>query len=84
LERSGGRTEVLRGSWAWDEASGELSIELRSVQFGNDPRMLESRRRLTVSAERLRYELSMATTTTPAPDVLPHLSCDLTRVSSDA
>ena len=75
-----GRTEVLRGTTARDEAAGEVTVDLHSVAFGNDPRMIESRRLLTVSAERLRYELSMATTTTEQAVVQPHLSCELARV----
>ena len=76
-----GRTEVLRGSSSWDESAGELVVDLRSVVFGNDPRMLESRRLLRVGAERLGYDLLMATTTTAELSVLPHLRCDLARVS---
>lgn len=76
-----GRTEVLTGSGSWNESSQELELDLRSTEFGNDPRMLASRRRLKVTAESLRYELSMVTTTTPEPDLLPHLRSGLTRLS---
>ena len=51
--QNNGRTEVLLGSSEWDESAQELRVDLRSVVFGNDPRMLESRRMLTVNAERL-------------------------------
>jgi len=75
-----GRTEVLRGSSSWDESAREFLVDLRGVEFGNDPRMLESRRLMTTSSERLTYDMSMATTTTPVADHLPHLRSELTRV----
>lgn len=77
-----GRTEVLRGSSEWDDSAGQLRLDLRGVAFGNDPRMLKSRRLLTVNAEQLRYEVSMATTATAKAELLPHLRCDLTRTRS--
>ena len=74
-----GRTEVLRGTSSRNESAAALRLELRSVAFGNDPRMLESSRLWTVDAGRMRYEVHMMTTTTETPSVQRHLRCDLIR-----
>jgi len=75
--QNNGRTEVLSGSSSWDPDQAELRIDLSSVEFGNDPRMLESHRILTVREGSLAYQLAMSTTTTAEPDRLVHLACEL-------
>ena len=77
--QNNGRSEVLRGSASWDALENELTLELRSVAFANDERMLESRRLWRADAHRLHYEMRMMTTTTDRPEVLQHLQCDLER-----
>lgn len=73
-----GRTEVLRGSIQAGE-NGEVVFDLASVAFGNDPRMLSSRRQLWVGPNQLRYQLEMATTTAPDAQVRTHLQAELSR-----
>ena len=78
--QSGGRTEVLQGRCEWNDSADELVIDVHSVAFGNDARMLKARRQLRVSSDRLRYEVFMSTTTVPESDLLPHLTAELARL----
>ncbi len=72
-----GRVEVLRGEIP--ERSNPLVFRLRSVHHGHDPRMVETEREFRVDADRLEYEVRMATHTTPAPVMTVHLRSRLTR-----
>ena len=74
-----GRSEVLTGTSTWDPEGAVLQLDLRSVSYGGDPRMIRSRRVITVGSDSLRYDLSMQTTTAPSADLLPHLECEMTR-----
>ncbi|MEM7414411.1 MAG: FABP family protein [Gemmatimonadota bacterium] len=82
--QNNGRTEVLRGSAMWSEADQTLTLEVKSVDFGNDERMLHSERRIRVRAGRLTYELIMATTTTGDATPRSHLTAELDRSTEGA
>jgi len=75
--QNNGRVEVLRGSLEGLHPSAGIELDLRSVGFENDPRMLGSTRRIRVEGESLTYEQSMATTTAPDDELRPHLSARL-------
>lgn len=55
-----GRVEVLSGPF--ELAPDRTIIRLESVLFGNDPRMVETARTLTVDGDTLHYSLDMRTT----------------------
>ena len=74
-----GRTEVLRGSGEWNDSAGELAIVLESVTFGNDPRMVGSKRELRLGPSQLTYEVAMSTTTAPDAELRLHLRAQLDR-----
>lgn len=73
--QNNGRVEVLAGSFSASPA--RLEIDLESRHFGNDPRMVASRRRFVLEGDRLAYEMSMTTTRVPA--LTPHLQASLRR-----
>ena len=75
-------TETLRVEW--DAGHDVLAYEQRAWLSDGSPSHRESGfLRVAVSAERLEYELTMATNTTPRPEILPHLRCVLARTSGD-
>jgi len=76
-----GRVEVLRGRPETDEPTGELRLVLDSVLLGHDPRLVSTRRILSVRGDRLRYEKLMATTTTTRPELRRHLAAALDRTA---
>ena len=57
--QSGGRLEVLTGTIA--QVDDHWTIELESTQIANDPRVLKTRRRMTVSQTTLAYTMDMYT-----------------------
>ena len=57
--QSGGRLEVLTGTIA--QVDDHWLIELESKQIANDPRVLKTRRRMTVSGTTLTYTMDMHT-----------------------
>ena len=73
-----GRLEVLRGAIVSTPKEG-LRLELDSVGFANDPRMIQSRRTITIVADVLRYEMDMKTNLTDPPAMHRHLSAELIR-----
>lgn len=76
--QSNGRVEVLVGTVAENEDGWVL--DLRSVAFANDPRMLQTTRRFTVQGDQLRYTMTMATQ--EHPDRAVHLEATLARDSA--
>ena len=83
--QNSGRVEVLRGRWTIDAQSPtELHFTFDSVALENDPRLVRTRRIWTVRDDTLRYEVLMATRTTPEPKLETHLQAVLTRVSREA
>lgn len=60
-------------------AAGDPHLELNSIVLGNDPRVLETKRVITVEGDSLRYAQFMATTTTGAPVMQRHLEAVLRR-----
>ena len=79
--QDGGRVEVLRGALMPGEADGHFTLELRSDTFGNDPRLVETRRTIVFSGDRLVYRMEMSTHTTDTPRLLQHLEATLMRSS---
>src|SRR5262245_23164175 len=78
--QNGGRVEVLRG--AIDEPAyleGIILLQLTSVLFGNDPRLIQTTRRYELQADILIYAMEMATTKTPHRQ--QHLEARLERIS---
>jgi hypothetical protein len=58
--QNNGRTEVLHGSF--EETPAGAIIRLQSAFFGNDPRMVETTRVITVDGDTLHYVMEMRTT----------------------
>lgn len=76
--QNGGRVEVLKGQI--EEAAslqGQVSLTLNSVFFGNDPRLIQTRRRYTQQGNALSYTVEMATAKTP--QLQTHLVAVLTK-----
>ena len=70
-----GRVEVLRGTL---NTSGDaLRLDLDSVVLAHDPRLVRTRRRITLQGGVLRYVKWMATHTTSLPELLQHLEAEL-------
>jgi hypothetical protein len=79
--QNGGRVEVLKGCIDMDEyLKGALRLSLESILFGNDPRLVQTRRTLTLKDNTLSYLIEMATVRTP--QLQQHLEAVLTRVSA--
>ncbi|MDQ6786974.1 MAG: FABP family protein [Acidobacteriota bacterium] len=79
--QNGGRVEVLKGRIDMAEyLKGTLLLSLESVLFGNDPRMVQTRRTLTLKDNKLSYLIEMATVRTP--NLQQHLEASLTKASS--
>ena len=74
-----GRVEVLKGK-AMTSDNG-LTISLESVSFGNDPRMIASKRHFTVSGSTLQYAQRIATQT--YPDMFEHLTMTLHKAAAE-
>jgi hypothetical protein len=71
--QDGGRVEVLEGRlWPGDDGSSRV-LRLESVHHGHDPRLVTPARELQLHPDRLTWTVSMATTTTSEPQLLPHL-----------
>ena len=73
--QNGGRLERPTGSF--EETKTGLILHLKSADFLNDARMLETSRTITVDGDSLRYTQQMHTTAVPAP--APHLEATLKR-----
>ncbi len=74
--QSGGRGEVLKGSFT--QADAELKLTFHSHAQINDPRMVDTTRTFTLQDSTLTYQMEMQTT---AVDTLtPHLEAKLIRV----
>jgi hypothetical protein len=79
--QNGGRVEVLKGRIDMAEyLKGTLLMSFKSVLFGNDPRLVQTRRTFTLEDNTLRYLIEMATVRTP--NLQQHLSASLTKSSS--
>ncbi|MGH1539369.1 MAG: FABP family protein [Arenicella sp.] len=77
--QNSGRVEVLQGRL---EVDGQITrLDLSSLLIDNDSRMAETRRIFEVRDDSLQYTVSMATHTTPIPELQPHLSASLVRLS---
>lgn len=76
--QNSGRVEVLRGGLVESSNSNLLTLHFESVVFGNDARMLRSRRTFHCEGDTLRYVVAMATVKTPA--LQQHLAATLKRV----
>ena len=75
--QNGTRVEVIRGPLtAFDDG---FRLELESIAFGNDVRLVRTGRAIELRGDRLNYEVKMATTTTDAPQWLTHLTAELHR-----
>ncbi len=80
--QNNGRVEVLQGQIDMNSLSEqELKIEFASVVLAHDPKMVETKRVLTVKADVLHYILLMSTNTTPEPNLTMHLEAVLKRIS---
>ena len=78
--QNGGRVEVLRGTI--DEPAyleGIVLLQLKSVLFGNDPRLIHTTRKYQLHKNSLLYWVEMATTKTP--DRQQHLEAKLEKLS---
>ncbi len=75
--QDGGRVEVLRGRLVDGEP---LKLVVDSVVLDHDPRLVQTRRILTLRDGTLRYEVQMSTRTTPEPRLQTHLEAVLSRV----
>ena len=64
--QKGGRMEILKGGAHRDDKGG-IVLDLKSTAIRNDPRMIQSERRIVWSGEILSYELLMSTTSNPRP-----------------
>lgn len=73
-----GRVEVLRGRLSMDE-SGRVRLALRSKTIGNDPRVLQTERIITLHGDSLHCAKYMVTTTTVQPVREKHLEARLRR-----
>lgn len=70
-----GRGEAMRGTWSREGDSWLMQLE--SLQYAGDDRVLGSIRTLTVEGDTLSYEMAMSTTTTSRME--PHLRAVLSR-----
>ena len=75
--QSGGRLERLAGSLEQTETG--LILSLRSTAFLNDPRMLETSRRVILEGATLHYTQNMQTTAVPGSTL--HVEATLHRIS---
>lgn len=74
--QNNGRVEVLKGKM--DEAvslQGQILLILDSVLFGNDPRLMQTRRCYKQHGNMLKYTIEMATAATP--QLQQHLEASL-------
>ena len=72
-----GRVEVLIGNIIEDK-SEIFHIRFESKHIGNDERMLRTSREFTITGNKLKYVLKMATQKTP--EFQDHLKAELTKV----
>lgn len=75
--QSGGRLERLAGSLEQTETG--LILHLKSTAFLNDPRMLETSRRMNLEGDSLHYIQHMHTTAVPGSTL--HVEATLHRIS---
>ncbi len=75
--QSGGRLERLAGSLEQTETG--LILSLQSTAFLNDPRMLETSRRMSLEGDTLHYTQNMHTTAVPGSTL--HVEATLHRIS---
>lgn len=75
--QNNGRCEALRGELTVSPT--QIIMQLASVEFANDPRMLASTRTLRLEGDTLSYEMGMQTTTVESSTPLPHLTATLRR-----
>jgi hypothetical protein len=79
--QNGGRVELLKGQInAAEYLQGTLLLPLESVLFGNDPRLVRTRRTFRLKGNTLSYLIEMATVRTP--NLQQHLEASLTRASN--
>jgi hypothetical protein len=79
--QNGGRVEVLKGRIDAEEyLKGTLLLSLESILFGNDPRLVRTRRTFTLKDNTLSYLIEMATVRTQ--HLQQHLEASLTKASS--
>lgn len=74
---NGVRGEIMEGTVA--EEDGKVTLNLTSIAFANDARMIASRRVIVIKDGILTYKMFMTTATTPEPQEHLHLSASLTR-----
>ena len=74
-----GRLERLTGPL--EEAETGVILRLRSTAFLNDPRMVETSRRITVDGNSMHYTQTMHTTAVPGP--AHHVEAWLHRIARD-
>ncbi|MFT4542497.1 MAG: hypothetical protein ACI841_000784 [Planctomycetota bacterium] len=72
------RVEVLRGE-ASLSSTGELRLHLDSLALPNDPRLIRTRRIITMCGDDLQYVKPMTTHATETPDFLQHFEAQLIR-----
>ncbi len=73
--QNNGRAEVLKGTLT--QRTMCWILDLHSVAFANDSRMLQSSRYFAVEGDQLRYTMAMATQANPQLET--HLQATLTR-----
>jgi len=78
-----GRVEVLRGGIDAAAAPTELRLVLDSVVLDHDPRLVRTRRVISVKNGELHYEVQMSTRTTATPKLQGHLTAALRRIPAD-
>ncbi len=74
----GGRVEILRGPI--EARSAGWFIQLKSTHLGNDPRMVESARTISLQEDLLQYSMHMQTTRIPR--LALHLEATLRRTGT--
>jgi hypothetical protein len=78
-----GRVEVLRGpATSGPDGPHQLRLLLDHVALSHDDRLAGTRREFTLDGDVLTYVVSMATHTTPTPQLQQHLRATLQRVKA--
>lgn len=77
--QNNGRVEVLQGKVITQQDT--LVIVMKSLMYGNDPRMVSAIRHLEFSSDQLRYSMHMATQNHTT--LTFHLSAELERACSE-
>jgi hypothetical protein len=74
--------EILRSTLTPGERDGHFMHELRSSALANEPRLVQSRRTMVFTGDRLEYRMETSTHTTDTPRLLQHLEATLARDAS--